>query len=334
MNTTETAAATEQIKQIVFRRYAAGWQAAYCYANGQVIDAKPGAYPTPEILLSRVNELHTWVDDLNASPLPYAGHVFEEVVAYKRPFTPAQLAAWRETADKIIGCSVRLTTASEDYKGNGDLNMAAMTASHAITSLLKENERLRAALSAAPAPAPPAEDSEAEQVRRAYVLELEAALEQAEDKPRLGKPLPLADLDTVRKQAAAHHRCFRSLPEGYTHEDIDRLYNWAEDVDDFLYSLSRATALSAAPAPAPAWVPVTSFEQVQDGDTLLVVGNMNNVQHHLFQGVKKLPGTEEVLLRKKDNKYFIFSLYLSGESWVKECYQLVLPTPPTETARR
>lgn len=85
---------------------------------------------------------------------------------------------------------------------------------------------------------------------KAHIQELETYLEQAEDKPRLGAPTPLTDIDTVLKQAAAHHRCFRSLPEGYTHDDIDRLYNWAEDADDFLYSLSRAAALRSASVPA------------------------------------------------------------------------------------
>jgi len=99
-------------------------------------------------------------------------------------------------------------------------------------------------------------------------------------------------------------------------------------------TLGQGAATPAAVSPSiekegPAgWVPVTSFAQVKTGDSLLVVGNIDGVEQHLFHKiVTKDSATDgqEIILRKKDNTYFNFGMYLDKKSWVKECYKLQLP---------
>lgn len=57
--------------------------------------------------------------------------------------SPERLARIAEIGSQIIGHASRLTTASEDYEGNRNLNLSAMGCSHAIDQLLAENKALR-----------------------------------------------------------------------------------------------------------------------------------------------------------------------------------------------
>ncbi len=78
----------------------------------------------------------------------------------------------------------------------------------------------------------------------------------------------------------------------------------------------------------PQFVPVTAFDQVKNGDSLLIVGNIDGVQQHLFHNVttkESAADGQEIILKKKGNKFFNFGMYLGKQSWVKQCYKLQWP---------
>jgi hypothetical protein len=82
-------------------------------------------------------------------------------------------------------------------------------------------------------------------------------------------------------------------------------------------------------AAASQWVPVKSYAEISDGDTLLIYGNVDGVQHHLFHGVKKKDTAydgQEIILKKKGNIYFNFGMHTEGKSWVKQCFRYAVPT--------
>jgi len=63
--------------------------------------------------------------------------------------------------------------------------------------------------------------------------------------------------------------------------------------------------------------PLTEIDQIKVGDALLI-GDGNKVTAEKAQRVKvsELDGTE-VILDKKQNRYFNVGMYLEGKSWVK-----------------
>ncbi len=75
-------------------------------------------------------------------------------------------------------------------------------------------------------------------------LQLVSVLQPAE------KAVPA--LATFVQQAYAYKSTFPGLPEGYTHEDIDRLYEWANGADDLLRTAPQMLAASVTSPVEPA----------------------------------------------------------------------------------
>lgn len=70
-------------------------------------------------------------------------------------------------------------------------------------------------------------------------------------------------------------------------------------------------------------ISITGFGQVLPGDVLLIKrSNEFIVPVEVKQVLNAGEATEEIVLSIRKNIYFIISMFLKGDSWVKECSKL------------
>ena len=165
------------------------------------------------------------------------------------------------------------------------------------------------------APAAAGEAGEALDKERCRILLLHA---MDDTLPKVGHTEPLMD-------GIARRMCHRAQ-----FDEISRAMGLGPLIRGPLTS-SETPAAPAAPEAGPvggvggAWVAVTSFDQIQDGDTLLIHGAIDLVKQHLFRNIQKkdteMDG-QEIILRRKGNVYFNFNRFLAGNSWVEACFRL------------
>lgn len=69
---------------------------------------------------------------------------------------------------------------------------------------------------------------------------------------------------------------------------------------------------------------VTKAGQIKINDLLVLKSSdgicLKKAKEIIRPGVTAASNGEEVVIRKKTNRYFITSMLLSGESWIKEAY--------------
>lgn len=65
--------------------------------------------------------------------------------------------------------------------------------------------------------------------------------------------------------------------------------------------------------------PVLSLHDIKQGDNLIITGDVfhNTPMKAQMVKVSENDGTE-IIIDKKNNKYFNLGMYLEGKSWVKE----------------
>ena len=68
---------------------------------------------------------------------------------------------------------------------------------------------------------------------------------------------------------------------------------------------------------------VTKIDQIKKGDTLIITGDIYKVEPFKAEIVKvsENDGTE-IIINKKENKFFNLGMYLKGKSWVKEVVKI------------
>ncbi len=69
---------------------------------------------------------------------------------------------------------------------------------------------------------------------------------------------------------------------------------------------------------------VKTIDDIKSGDTLIITGDtlVNECIKSVIVKVSRTDGTE-VIIDKKQNRFFNLGMYLEGESWVKELKILV-----------
>lgn len=69
---------------------------------------------------------------------------------------------------------------------------------------------------------------------------------------------------------------------------------------------------------------VKTIDDIKSGDTLIITGDtlVNECIKSVIVKVSRSDGTE-VIIDKKQNRYFNLGMYLEGKSWVKELKLLV-----------
>lgn len=69
---------------------------------------------------------------------------------------------------------------------------------------------------------------------------------------------------------------------------------------------------------------ITEYGQLSIGDNIVIVDSNGQHIHHVVQDILS-PGTnkEEIIIDKKDNKYFVTSKYLNDNSWANEVYKKI-----------
>lgn len=69
---------------------------------------------------------------------------------------------------------------------------------------------------------------------------------------------------------------------------------------------------------------VKTIDDIKSGDTLIITGDtlVNECIKSVIVKVSRTDGTE-VIINKKQNRFFNLGMYLEGKSWVKELKILV-----------
>lgn len=64
---------------------------------------------------------------------------------------------------------------------------------------------------------------------------------------------------------------------------------------------------------------VSAEGQLKAGDEIIIIGkSTSDDQKTTVKEVIKVNGNEEIILNKKQNKYFITNMLISGQSWAKQ----------------
>ncbi len=64
---------------------------------------------------------------------------------------------------------------------------------------------------------------------------------------------------------------------------------------------------------------VTREGQLKKGDKITIVGkSTSDDQNTTVKDVIEVDGNEEIIINKRQNKYFITHMLLSGDSWAKQ----------------
>ena len=63
---------------------------------------------------------------------------------------------------------------------------------------------------------------------------------------------------------------------------------------------------------------LTGVGQIKKGDKIVLANNGGAEIHHAKEILMEGQPTEEILLNKKDNLYFIVSMAVEGTSWAKD----------------
>lgn len=66
------------------------------------------------------------------------------------------------------------------------------------------------------------------------------------------------------------------------------------------------------------WKNLRSVGEIKKGDEILLLHKGEAQIHHAEEILMQGQPTEEILLNKKDNLYFIVSMAIDGTSWAKE----------------
>jgi hypothetical protein len=64
---------------------------------------------------------------------------------------------------------------------------------------------------------------------------------------------------------------------------------------------------------------VSAEGQLKAGDKIIIIGkSTSDDQKTTVKEVIKVNGNEEIIINKKQNKYFITNMLISGQSWAKQ----------------